>query len=246
METPRILVLGAYGGIGSTLIRRLRKRNWQIVAGGRDEARLHELCRETDAHPVIVDTTSSASMEQAFSSASRHLGGLDGVALCVGSMLLKPAHLTSDDEWHQTLQTNLTSAFYTVKYGAKTLGASGGGSVVLISTVAARLGLANHEAIAAAKAGIEGLARSAAATYAGKQVRINCLAPGLVETPLSAKITANEAALKASKAMHPLGRIGTPDNVASSLEWLLNPEQNWITGQVIGVDGGLSTVRSRS
>ncbi|HMP73962.1 MAG TPA: SDR family oxidoreductase [Kiritimatiellia bacterium] len=245
-SSSRILILGAYGGIGSALVHRLAGQGARIVAAGRDPQRLEPLCQDTGAHPLTVETTSSTSMEAAIAHTVEHLGGLDGIALCVGSMLLKPAHLTSDDEWHATLTTNLTSAFLTIKYGAKAIGASGGGSIVLISTVAARLGLANHEAIAAAKAGIEGLARSAAATYASRNVRINCIAPGLVQTPLSVKITSNEAALNASKAMHPLGRIGQPDDIAASLEWLLNPAQRWITGQIIGIDGGLSTVRSRS
>ena len=120
-----------------------------------------------------------------------------------------------------------------------------GGSVVLMSTVATRVGLANHEAIAAAKSGINGLVISAAATYANRNLRVNAVAPGLVRTPLSVKITGNELALKASTAMHPLGRIGDPADVAAAVAWLLDPATNWVTGQIIGVDGGLSTVRAK-
>ena len=123
--------------------------------------------------------------------------------------------------------------------------ARGGGSVVLLSTAAARHGLANHEAIAAAKAGLVGLALSAAATYGPRGLRVNCVAPGLVRTPLTERITSNEASLKASVAMHSLGRIGEPEEVASAIAWLLDPEQSWVTGQVLGVDGGLGSVRAR-
>jgi 3-oxoacyl-[acyl-carrier protein] reductase len=115
--------------------------------------------------------------------------------------------------------------------------------VVLVSSAAARLGLANHEAIAAAKAGVHGLVLSAAASYAGRGIRVNAVAPGLVRTPLTAGLTENDASLKAATALHALGRIGEPDDVASAIEWLL--EQTWVTGQVLGVDGGLATVRSR-
>jgi NAD(P)-dependent dehydrogenase (short-subunit alcohol dehydrogenase family) len=120
-----------------------------------------------------------------------------------------------------------------------------GGSIVLVSTAAARIGIANHEAIAAAKAGILGLTLSAAATYAGRRIRVNAVAPGLVETPLSERITRSEANRKASEAMHALGRLGKPGDVASLMAWLLDPENEWVTGQVFGVDGGLATLRSR-
>jgi NAD(P)-dependent dehydrogenase (short-subunit alcohol dehydrogenase family) len=118
-----------------------------------------------------------------------------------------------------------------------------GGSVVLMSTAAAHVGLPNHEAIAAAKAGVEGLARSAAATYASRGLRFNVVAPGLVETPLSERITSSEAGRKASLAMHPLGRLGEPGEVAGVVSWLLGAESSWVTGQVFVVDGGLSAVR---
>jgi NAD(P)-dependent dehydrogenase (short-subunit alcohol dehydrogenase family) len=120
-----------------------------------------------------------------------------------------------------------------------------GGSVVLTATAAARHGLANHEAIAAAKGGVIALARSAAATYAGKGLRVNVVAPGLVRTPMAARITATPAAEQASAAMHALGRIGEPDDVAPAYVWLLGAESSWVTGQEIGVDGGLATLRSR-
>ncbi|MGB1376148.1 MAG: SDR family NAD(P)-dependent oxidoreductase, partial [Rhodothermales bacterium] len=98
----------------------------------------------------------------------------------------------------------------------------------------------------AAKAGIVGLMQSAAATYAQRGVRVNCVAPGLVETPMSERLTANEAARKASESMHALGRIGQPEDVAEAIDWLLDPSRSsWVTGQVIGVDGGLGTIRPR-
>jgi NAD(P)-dependent dehydrogenase (short-subunit alcohol dehydrogenase family) len=114
-----------------------------------------------------------------------------------------------------------------------------------VSSAAARIGLANHEAIAAAKAGLEGLARSAAATYARQRIRFNVVAPGLVRTPLTRGLVANELAEKASLAMHPLGRLGEPGDVARAIAWLLDPDQNWITAQVLGVDGGLADVKAR-
>ena len=182
----------------------------------------------------------SESLQQALHSA----GPVQGIVNCAGSVLLKPAHLTSDQEWSETMATNLTTAFNVVRAGARLMMQTGGGAIVLCSSAAARIGLANHEAIAAAKAGVIGLTLSAAATYAGRNIRVNCVAPGLVDTGLTAKIVGNELALKTSLGMHALGRIGRPEHIASAIAWLLDSENDWVTGQVWGVDGGLATVRS--
>ncbi len=122
---------------------------------------------------------------------------------------------------------------------------SEGGSIVLVSSAAAQIGLANHEAIAAAKGGIAGLTLSAAASYAPSGVRVNAVAPGLVQTKLTERLTSSERAEEASRAMHALGRLGEPEDVASAIAFLLDPANSWITGQVIGVDGGLGSVRPR-
>ena len=121
-----------------------------------------------------------------------------------------------------------------------------GGSIVLMSSVAGRYGLPNHEAVAAAKAGIEGLVRAAAATYAPRGIRVNAVAPGLVRTPLAGRLVATEQAVEASAAMHPLGRIGEPEDLTDALAFLLDPARSaWVTGQTLSVDGGFATVRPR-
>ena len=232
-------IIGAAGAIGSALARRLRKDGRPLLLIGRSEERLQPLAAELESPWAVADATQFDALDAALKSA----GPLDAVVNCAGSILLKPAHLTTDREWSDTLHTNLTTAFHTVRSAARLL-MSTGGSIVLCSTAAARTGLANHEAIAAAKAGVIGLTLSAAATYAPRNIRVNCVAPGLVDTPLAARITSNEMALKASLAMHPLGRIGRPEQVASAIAWLLHPENDWVTGQVLGVDGGLATLRS--
>jgi NAD(P)-dependent dehydrogenase (short-subunit alcohol dehydrogenase family) len=238
-----VLVLGASGGIGGALARRLAAERVGLVVAGRDAARLEAIAAETGATPFVLDATRPAEVEAAAARAVDLDGRLDGLANCVGSILLKPAHLTSEEEWDAVVATNLKSAYASVRAAVRVMTA--GGSVVLVSSAAARLGLANHEAIAAAKAGVIGLTLSAAASYAPKGIRVNAVAPGLVRTPLTARITGSEAALKASSAMHALGRVGEPEEVASAIAWLLDAAQAWVTGQVIGVDGGLATLRSR-
>jgi NAD(P)-dependent dehydrogenase (short-subunit alcohol dehydrogenase family) len=114
-----------------------------------------------------------------------------------------------------------------------------------MASAAARTGLPNHEAIAAAKGGVIGLALSAAATYAKANIRFNVVAPGLVKTGATARITESPAGSKTSLGMHPLGRFGEPEDIAAAIHWLLDPTQSWITGQVIGVDGGLADLKLR-
>ena len=241
---PVYVILGAYGGIGSALARLLHGSGAQLVLAGRDAGRIATLASEIGADAVALDTTDRTAVEACCADAAAKYGNLHGVVNCVGSLILKPAHLTTNAEWEHTLDTNLTSAFYTVSAAAKAM--PQGGSVVLVSSAAARVGLANHEAIAAAKAGVIGLTQSAAASYASRGLRVNCVAPGLTRTPLTQKITANEIAVKGSIAMHAAGRLGEPADIARMIAWLLDPANNWVTGQVFGVDGGLGTVRTRT
>ena len=153
------------------------------------------------------------------------------------------------DEYREQVRLNLDTAFNTVKAASRPL-MRNGGSIVLMTSAVARTGLKNHEAIAAAKSGVTGLMRAAAATYANRGVRVNAVAPGLVggegefKSKMSAQILSSEAGRKQSEQMHALGRVGTPEDVAPAVTWLLDPESDWVTGQVIGVDGGLGTVRA--
>ncbi|MEO7135306.1 MAG: SDR family oxidoreductase [Vicinamibacterales bacterium] len=238
------LVIGAGSAIGSCVARRLAADGQALVLAARDRSQIEALAGDVGGLVVQADATSFEDVERCAREAISLTGRLDGVLNCAGSIFLKPAHLTNADELSQVISTNLVSAFATVRAAALVMRQSGG-SIVLISSAAAQIGLPNHEAIAAAKAGVIGLMRSAAATYASSGIRVNAVAPGLVDSPLSRSITSNDAALKASIAMHPLGRIGTPEDIANAIHWLIGPDSAWVTGQVIGVDGGLAGVRGR-
>lgn len=150
--TPSYLVFGATGGIGESLCRRLASRGARIMIAARNADRLQLLADELHAAAYPLDATRFEEVEACVERAIQLRGRLDGIANCVGSLLLKPAHSTSEAEWFYTIATNLTSAFAVVRAGAKAM-MNAGGSIVLVSSATARVGLANHEAIAAAKAG---------------------------------------------------------------------------------------------
>ena len=244
-EQPVHLILGAGGAAGSATVRRLTGDGAHVVLAGRTLSDLESLRDETGAAAAHeVDVRDIAQVEELIGEVQDAAGRLDGVANLAGSVLLKPAHLTTPEEFHDTIATNLTSAFAVVRAAAPAMRAEGG-AIVLASSAAAQIGIANHEAIAAAKAGIIGLMRSAAATYGAKGVRVNAVAPGLVDAKMTARLVGNEAQAEASRKMHVLGRLGTGEDIARAVAFLLDPANDWITAQVLGVDGGLGQVRTR-
>ena len=242
-NSPVHILLGATGGIGSAVARRLADDGARLVLGARTEADVEALADETGGDAFPLDATSFEEVQGIVEHATDTYDRLDGIANFVGSILLKPAHLTSLDEYREQIELNLDTAFNTVKAAGRPLMRQGG-SIVLMTSAVARIGLKNHEAIAAAKGGVAGLMRAAAATYANRGVRVNCVAPGLVESRMSEKILSSEAGRKQSEQMHALGRVGQPEDVAPAVTWLLDPETDWVTGQIIGVDGGLGTLRA--
>ena len=243
-DSPVYVILGASGGIGSNVCKRLAEQGAQLVMGARTEEPLKRLASELGGDAYPLDATQYDDVQAIVTHATDTYGRLDGLVNCVGSILIKPAHLTSVEEFETTIALNLHSAFYAVKASARAM-MKKGGSIVLSASAVAQTGLTNHEAISAAKAGVIGLTKAAAATYANRGIRVNAVAPGLVQTPLTQRITANEAGRKQSEAMHALGRLGEPSDVASAIEWLLSAKQSWVTGQVLAVDGGLGSLRPR-
>lgn len=227
----RFLVVAASSGIGQAVVSQLRSEGHDVITTARDNTKI--------TPDIVLDAADFDAVDVAF----KNHGPFDGVVNLAGSLLLKPAHLTSHAQFQDVLQASLTTAFAVVRAAGKHM--TKGGSVVLVSSAAAMEGLANHEAIAAAKAGVIGLTLSSAASYAPLNLRINAVAPGLTETPLTAALTGNATSRQFSEAMHALGRLGQADDVARAIVFLLDPANSWITGQVLAVDGGLSRVRPK-
>lgn len=225
------LIIAASSSIGTCVTEELKKAGHNVFTTARDNSKI--------TPDYYLDATDFNAVENVFSK----IDNLDGVVNFSGSLLLLPAHLTSKDQYQNVMDASLTTAFAVVRAAGKFM--TSGGSVVLISSAAAMEGFANHEAIAAAKAGIIGLTLSAAASYAKVNLRFNAIAPGLVETNLTKNITENETSRKFSESMHALGRIGNVHDVARAIIFMLDPDNSWITGQILAVDGGLSSIRPK-
>lgn len=233
-------IFGATGGIGSVLTKQLADKGDRVYLLARNEERLQQLSKQISQPYKVVDATDENLVAQVLKDIVEKEGRLDGVVCLVGSFCLKPLHLTTQKEFEEVMRMNLISSFCILKHAVSVMGK---GSIVLSSSTAALIGLSNHEAIAAAKAAVVGLVKSAAASYASKGIRINAVAPGLIRTPLTQAITSHEMALKVSTSFHPLGRIGEPQDVAAIIAWLLSDESSFMTADVIPVDGGLSSIK---
>lgn len=234
-------ILGATGTIGACLSRSLVREGQSVLLLGRDAAKLAELAGELQQPSAVFDPGCSASVEEAIAAHTPQSGPVTAIVNAVGSVLLKPAHSTSDSEFRDVIETNLFTSFAAVRAAGRLMREQGG-SVLLFASAAASIGIPNHEAIAAAKAGIVGLAKSAAATYAGSNIRFNVISPGLVKTNLTQRIWNSPMASAASQEMHALGRFGEAEQIASLARWIIDPANDWMTGQVIGLDGGLGSV----
>jgi NAD(P)-dependent dehydrogenase (short-subunit alcohol dehydrogenase family) len=164
---------------------------------------------------------------------------IDGLVYCPGSIQLKPFKMLNLDTFEEEMNLNFFNLVRVTKHLIGRMNA--GGSIVYFSTVAASLGMPFHTSIAAAKGAIEGFARSLAAEYA-PEVRVNVIAPSLVDTPLASRLLSNDRKKEMMAERHPLKKVGRPGDIASMAAFLLGNDSDWMTGQVIGIDGGMSTL----
>lgn len=234
--TPHLLLFGASGGIASALISDLCDKGWNITAVSRSP---ENVLTSDQVTAVEGDATVESGVRAGF-DAAEETGPVTAVVNCLGNVFLKPIHRTSAAEFSEVMRLHVFSSFLILHEACGCLPKES--SVVLLSSVAARTGLPNHETISAAKGAVEGLVRSAAATYAPKRIRINAVAPGLTETPAT-KHLCTSPAREVSEKMHPLGRIGTPEDISSAIQYFIDPAHSWVTGQILNVDGGLGHLR---
>ena len=238
------LIVGGSSDIGLLLGKNILENGDNLTLLVRDPARVSELAN-LGATIVVGDGLDEEIVSYSVDTAKElGLGKIDGVVHLIGSLALRPPHAMSVDSFEEVIRTNLTSSFLTLSKAAKVMLRNQNGRIVFTSSVAGSLGLVNHEAIAAAKGGVEAMVRSAAATYAKRGVRINAVAPGLTNTRMAEPVIKSDTSREIAVGMIPLNRINEPEEVASTIYWLLTDAPDNITGQVFHLDGGMSQVRN--
>lgn len=226
-----ILLIGGNSGIGLATARRLLDHGHTVIAAARNPGPLAELgiqVQPFDAlHPAKLDLPAV----------------LDGLVYCPGTITLKPFHRLTADDFLTDFGVNCLGAVSAIQAALPALKAAPAASIVLFSTVAVAQGMPFHASIAAAKAAVEGLARSLAAELAPK-IRVNVIAPSLTDTPLASNLLGSEMKREAAAKRHPLQRVGDPEHTAALVDFLLSDAAGFITGQTLRPDGGLSSIRT--
>lgn len=236
----RYLIYGGNGGIGSAIARRLSKAGHDLVLAGRNEEELKEIGESLSAKTITCDVLKEGAIEACAKEAGNQL---DGLCYAVGSINLKPFAKISEEDILDDFRLNALGAAKAFQASAKALtNAENGASALFFSTVAVDQGFSAHTSIAMAKGAVVGLVRTLATEYAPK-VRVNAIAPSLVDSPLGQTVAGNDKMADAVAKMHAIPRLGKPDDIAAMGELLLSDAGSWITGQVIGVDGGRSSIR---
>jgi NAD(P)-dependent dehydrogenase (short-subunit alcohol dehydrogenase family) len=240
----KIVIFGATGGIGEASARRLHAQGRELHLVARNHDLLSPLARELGASFTLADLDEGGAFARVAEEAAQG-GSLAGLIFAIGTINLKPLARLTRVDFERDYLVNALWAAEALQAALPALAKQeGGASVVLFSSVAVAQGFPNHASISMAKGAVEGLMRSLAAELAPK-IRVNCIAPSLTRTKLASKLTSNAQMADAIAAMHPLPRLGEPEDVASLAAFLVSDEARWITGQLMAVDGGRSTLRPK-
>lgn len=230
-----ILVVGGSSGIGLALVKLLHQRNAAVYVVSRSAS---EEWPE-NIHYLKADVIGNLDAVEMFLPQQLH-----GLVYSVGSINLKPFTRLTAEDFLNDFQLNALGAARMIQQAIKPIKNAAGSSIVLISSVAARTGMPYHASVAAAKGAVEGMALSLAAELAAQQIRVNVVAPSLTDTPLAQNLLSTPEKREASAKRHPLGKIGRTENISQLIAFLLSEDSNWMTGQIIGIDGGLGNLKT--
>jgi NAD(P)-dependent dehydrogenase (short-subunit alcohol dehydrogenase family) len=236
--SEKYLIFGATGSIGSSLAQQLKDSNQEAHLISRNEDELKALSEKLGFSFTVADVLEDGFIDQIKSDVSDDI--IKGLTYCIGSIDLKPLKRVTESDMNKCMKLNLYSAIEAIQGFQDELKKSNG-SIVLFSSVAAQKGFTNHTIIASAKAAIEGLTVTLAAEFA-PSIRVNCIAPSLTDSKISQSMLKSEVVAEALAKAHPLKRLGEGKDSASLAKFLLGGENSWVTGQIIGVDGGRSSL----
>lgn len=232
IENKNILIIGGSSGIGLALAEHLAPQNKVLIASRSGNAVQH-----LDIQHINFDAT------QDDLDTNQLPDELHGFIYCPGSINLRPFKGLKLEAFQSDFEINVLGAIRSLKSVLTHLSASGNAAIVLYSTVAVQTGMPFHSSVAASKGALEGLTRSLAAEFAPK-IRVNAIAPSLVDTPLASKFLNNEAKMDKANERHPLGRVGTAKEIAQATTFLLGEESSWMTGRVLQLDGGIGNLKA--
>jgi NAD(P)-dependent dehydrogenase (short-subunit alcohol dehydrogenase family) len=226
MKDKNIVIIGGNSGIGKAIAADLSSKGTNLF--------LYSKSGEgTTALDVSLDFDAIPNLPEV----------IDGLVYCPGTINLKPFHRISIPDFQKEMDINFFGAVRVLQACLKGLKKSDSASVVLFSTVAVQTGMGFHSGIASAKGAIEGLSRSLAAEWAPNKIRVNTIAPSLTDTPLASNLLSTPEKKESSDKRHPLGRVGTPEDIAKSVSYLLSEDSSWMTGQILHLDGGMSSLK---
>ena len=232
INDKNILIIGGSSGIGLALSELLAPSNSVYIA-----SRSNENLNGLNINHIPFDATTEILDTSIIPE------NLDGFVYCPGSINLRPFKGLSAEGFENDLQINVIGAIKSLKSVLGQLSNSGNASVIFFSTVAVQTGMPFHSSVAVSKGAIEGLTRSLAAEFAPK-IRVNAIAPSLVNTPLASKFLNNETKIEKANERHPLGRIGSAKEIAEAAAFLLGSESSWMTGRVLQLDGGIGNLKT--
>jgi NAD(P)-dependent dehydrogenase (short-subunit alcohol dehydrogenase family) len=227
------LIVGASSGIGKSLANKLAESGHNVFATYNEHPQDEAVQNITYSHLNVLD----GEFDLSFLPEK-----LDGIAYCPGSINLKPFARIKPEDFLDDYALQVVGAVKILQAVASKLKASGNASVVLFSTVAVQLGFNFHTQVAASKGAIEGLTKSLAAEWA-PIIRVNAIAPSITDTPLASKLLGSDDKKEANAQRHPLKKIGSPEDIAGMASFLLSDQSSWMTGQVLHVDGGMSSIK---
>jgi NAD(P)-dependent dehydrogenase (short-subunit alcohol dehydrogenase family) len=241
MATKKILILGGSGAIGSSIAKELKKKEYSPVLIAKNSEDLRIIGEEIDCDYYTCDVLEGNKLKDLIEGMGNEIFGL---AYCVGSINLKPLKLATEDDFLESYKINTLGAINAIKAAQPSL-IHNKGSLLLFSTIAVKQGFVNHSIISTAKGAIEGLTLSLAAELA-PNIRVNCIAPSLTAAKMTKNISKNESIKKAIETMHPIPKIGEGEDFAEISAYLLSKDNKWMTGQILHIDGGRSTLRIKA